>query len=187
MTRVELYTQGTKGKFRAVSRTDLPNVSTRGKLKEKASGNKSERFVDETDQPDESNKETDSPDEDESSTVMIIPRFGPASKELVKDSAGNHSPMESDESSSEKDSSPQVVLSPTSKYITGKSGGKSQVYKLSLAPGSEGQLLQAGDTVKLGNTLLKITPKADSRTGADRKGEKSPKLAGKKIRRCRAD
>ena len=174
-----VYTRD-KGKIPAVSRTDLPNVSTRGKLKEKASGNKSERFVDEPDQPDESNKETDSPDEDESSTVMIIPRFGPASKELVKDSAGNHSPMESDESRSEKDSSPLVVLSPTSKYITGKSGGKSQVYKLSLAPGSEGQLLQAGDTVKLGNTLLKITPKADSRTGADRKGEKSPKLAGKK-------
>ena len=170
-----------------MTRTDPPNVNTRGKLKDRASGNKTQRLVDRTEEPDKLNKETeqsqwDSPDDDEesTSTVMIIPRFGPASKETVKDSAEKHSAMEPDEESLEKDSSPQVVLSPTSKYITGKSGGKSQVYKLSLAPGSEGQLLQAGDTVKLGNTLLKITPKADSRSGTDKKGEKSPKPADKK-------
>ena len=176
-----------KNKIPTMTRTDPPNVNTRGKLKDRASGNKTERLVDRTEEPDKLNKETeqsqcDSPDDDEesTSTVMIIPRFGPASKETVKDSAEKHSAMEPDEESLEKDSSPQVVLSPTSKYITGKSGDKSQVYKLSLAPGSEGQLLQAGDTVKLGNTLLKITPKADSRSGTDKKGEKSPKPADKK-------
>ena len=45
---------------------------------------KTERLVDKTEEPDKSNKETeqsqwDSPDDDEesTSTVMIIPRFGP--------------------------------------------------------------------------------------------------------------
>ena len=137
---------------RVKSNIDSSNRNTRGKLKTYGSKNDSNK--------DRDQGQRDSSTEDEE-TVMIIPRFGPASKETENSSQG----------ADEKDTSPQVVLSPTSKYITGKSGGKSQVFKLSLAPGSEGQLLQAGDTVKLGSTLLKITPKSGSRNEADKKGE----------------
>ncbi len=63
-----------------------------------------------------------------------------------------------------KDSSgapkPQIVLSPTAKFIsTGKTGSKAQVFTLSLAPGAESKMIQAGGTVKIGNTVLRITPK----------------------------
>ena len=145
-----------------------PSPNTRGNIKIKGNYNKHEKLKHTPDEVEAAEDEIE--DEIGASTVTIIPRYGPSSKDSVTESGDNSHPKDKDETRKRRDSSPQVVLSPTSKYITGKTGNKSQIFKLSLAPGSEGQLIQAGGTVKIGSTLLKITPKSGQKSGAKKDG-----------------
>ncbi len=136
---------------------------------------KQETVAAETDNTVEADKDDDDDEkemlseEDEKSTVTIVPRFAPTAKSKQTDSREKANNQGSEESG--HDTTPQVVLSPTSKFITGKSGSKSQIFKLSIAPGSEGQLIQAGSTVKIGSTLLKITPKSKVKSLIEGRGD----------------
>ncbi len=106
---------------------------------------------------DEDEEEEETPEQSELSTTSVTPTTSPGASPLKRAIISMPKVILKDSSGAPK---PQIVLSPTAKYIsTGKTGSKAQVFTLSLAPGAESKMIQAGGTVKIGNTVLRITPK----------------------------